>query len=226
MELLPCLRFHNTQILFPKRMRRSHDSSIMMYRHNKNLRRQSPQLQKLQFHTFRHNHQHMTAIDRVILYPFQYYKIRVSLSFNGISPFPISIIRIVIGYQHPTESLFLQAPDIFFNHYLAIHRAFFCVAMHIEFHILTSLSFYSFFAVERIVIHTYSTVCYSYIHYTLFPQELQILFTLYRYFLSAVLWNPPHVLPGWCAQQEIFVLPAGKEPVPRFFLFPLFHSTL
>ena len=61
------------------------------------------------------------------------------LSFDGISPFPVTVIRVVIRHQHPAESLFFQFFDIFFDHDFSIHGTFFGMAMHIELHIPSPL---------------------------------------------------------------------------------------
>ena len=77
--------------------------------------RHSPHFQQTDLNSFRHDHQDMTRITRIIFNPFQYNKICMLLSFDILFPVTVSVIRIMIRDYHSLESLFLQNFNILFN---------------------------------------------------------------------------------------------------------------
>ena len=83
---------------------------------------------------FRQNYQKMSCIVCIILNSLQHYEVRILFSFDVISPVSVTIIRIMVRYQHSLITFFLQNANIFFNSDFSIQRSLFCMAMHIKFH--------------------------------------------------------------------------------------------
>ena len=115
-------------------MCRSENSSVSMYDPGQQFYRHPPHFQNTRLYTFRQNYQKMSCIVCIILNSLQHYEVRILFSFDVISPVSVTIIRIMIRYQHSLITFFLQNANIFFNFDFSIQRSLFCMAMHIKFH--------------------------------------------------------------------------------------------
>ena len=124
----------DTQISFAAGMCRSQDTSVFVHHIDQNPHRQPSQFQYPYLYTLRHNHQDMAGINGIVLDSFQHDKILMPLSFDIIFPFPVSIVRVVIGNQHSFKAQFLETDDIILDGDLSVHGSFLGVTVHIEFH--------------------------------------------------------------------------------------------
>ena len=105
---------------------------------DQDLYRQSPKLQNFQFNSLRHDHQDMSCINGIVFNPLQHYKVFIFLILNISFPRTITIIRIMITDQHTVKTLADQFRNKILNRNLSIHRSFFCMTMHIKFHLFCS----------------------------------------------------------------------------------------
>ena len=102
-----CMR--KTHILFTAWMCRSKNSAITMNQIDQQRQRHSPHFQQTDLNSFRHDHQDMTRITRIIFNPFQYNKICMLLSFDILFPVTVSVIRIMIrDYPFPWNPFFFR----------------------------------------------------------------------------------------------------------------------
>lgn len=96
-------------------MCRSENSSVSMYDPGQQFYRHPPHFQNTRLYTFRQNYQKMSCIVCIILNSLQHYEVRILFSFDVISPVSVTIIRIMVRYQHSLITFFLQNANIFFN---------------------------------------------------------------------------------------------------------------
>ena len=105
---------------------------------DQDLHRQSTKLQNFQLNGLRHDHQNMSCINGIVFNPLQHYKIFIFLILDISFPRTIAIIRIMIADQHTVKTLADQFRNKILNRNLSIHRSFFCMTMHIKFHLFCS----------------------------------------------------------------------------------------
>ena len=121
------------QETFPAGMSRPQDAAVPVDDINQYIDRHTPQLNQWYFDTGGKDDKNMACVDGIVFNSFEHDKIRGHF-VPVVFPVAVSVVGIVVGYEHALDPVFLQHGNITGYGYFSVQRALFGVTVHIHFH--------------------------------------------------------------------------------------------
>ena len=110
----------NAQIPLSAGVGRPQYPTVFMDDFREKLHRQAPQLQDLELHVLRHDHQDVAGVNGVVLHTLKHQKVLLSAVCAPLPPTAVSFIGIMIRDQHSVKALFFQDTDKFLYGHLTV----------------------------------------------------------------------------------------------------------